>query len=612
MYAYCNKSTYTQLTGLPVNKRLIIRLKNVASQEDVKNKTLEITSQLEKQGIHITHTNIPLFNQHPHQWQLNTLIFVIGAIGFLSFLMGAVLVSQLMKAIMSSQLRQIGIMKSTGATRVQVFQIYLAMLLVIGFIAGIIAVPTAVATGTWFSHFVARVLNFNILTTPPLMTYILMMLASLTLPVLLSLQTILKGTRTSANAALTNYGITVFSEKRKTSNSKHSRCLSNLSGTFVLALRNSARNSRRLSITIFTMALGVAIFNTGFNVRKSLWNLLTDLQKELRYDIQVVLSKPISKDEAVNIFKNIPNIKGIYTWNGGSGAIQTKVLATDKGAGIIALPWNTQLIKPNIISGRWLKPSVETEVVLNQQAWELYGFPKLGENLSLVIGDKNIKTRFVGVAEQFELGKIFIDADKYDAVFNPDHLANTITFVAKDNEYKKVMELKKNLERAIVPSELNVVFVMSNMERVKVVYDHLNIILSTLIILSFLVLLVSAVGLASVMDISIRERTKEIGVMRAIGATPNKIYSLFANEGMIMSIASIVVGLLFSYPLSKISSVFFGRLMLGEQAILKYAFSTTGFIITLVATLLFGWIASRLPAIKAVRNISTKDALSYE
>jgi ABC-type antimicrobial peptide transport system permease subunit len=78
---------------------------------------------------------------------------------------------------------------------------------------------------------------------------------------------------------------------------------------------------------------------------------------------------------------------------------------------------------------------------------------------------------------------------------------------------------------------------------------------------------------------------------------------------MIVSGASIACGLLLSWPLSAAASKFFGTLML--DLALHYSFSPAGFAVTLVATFAFGWLASRLPARKAVA-VSTREALSYE
>ena len=607
IYAYADEKTYSQIVGKENNHRLIVRLNNVQSKKDVERLSEALVKDFIANGMVISSVDIPKFNEHPHQWQLNTLLFLIGAIGILAFLMGAVLVSQLMRSILANQVRQIGIQKATGATRCHVFQIYIAMLLLLGLGAGIIAVPLSVAAGNAFSGFVASILNFNIFTTVTPQVYIILFITSLLLPVLLSISLLLKGTGISVQEALSDYGISDNSGGREYNLLRKLK----LPNAMTMAFRNSLRNSRRLTVTIVAMALGVAIFSTGFNVRQSLWELLSGLKNELRYDVQVVLSNQISREEVLQPFESLKNVKAIGMWNGGSGAIQSKILSTVKGAGVVALPYNTELLKPKIIDGRWLDSSNEIEVVLNQQAWNLYNNLAIGSKLKLRIGDKEMTTKLVGVIEQFDEAKLYMDVEQYDATFNPDHLINSLMFVATNNEYEKVIELKKDIESLIIPSNLNVLNVISQAERVKVIYDHLNIILTTIVMLSFLVLLVSAVGMASATGINIWERTREIGVMRAIGATPKKIYSMFVNEGIIISVLSILIGLLLAYPLSKIAAVFFGDLMLGEEAILQYAFSPAGFWITLVVTLLFGWLASRIPANSAIQ-IPTHEALSYE
>ena len=107
-----------------------------------------------------------------------------------------------------------------------------------------------------------------------------------------------------------------------------------------------------------------------------------------------------------------------------------------------------------------------------------------------------------------------------------------------------------DIEKAIALSDLNVLYVMSQAERAKIIYDHLNIILSIITFLALLVLVVSALGMAAATGINIMERTREIGVLRAIGATPGMIYKLFVSEGMLISSVSIISGLILAWPLS--------------------------------------------------------------
>lgn len=606
IYAYVNKKTYSGITGEAANQRLIIRFKNVKSKQEVQTAADGLVSYFKTLGIEVDTVKIPKFMEHPHQWQLNTLLFMEGSIGFLAFFLGAVLVSQLIAAILAKQIRQIGILKAIGASRFQVFQIYLTMVLVLGVVSGVVAIPLAVKFGYFYAYFVADILNFEVLTTSlPHHMYIYLVASSLLLPILLSLPAILKGTRIPVRDALSDYGIQQDAGAKK-SNVTHKLPLPR---NLVLAFENTMRRKKRLAITVAAMALGVAIFNTGFNVQQSLKDLLSDVNNSMKHDVQVVLINQIPKEEALKHFSGIENISRVETWNGGRGGMQSMVVSTDAGVGIIALPYNSDLLAFRSIKGRWLSGPTEHEIVMNQEAAVLYDNPAIGSYQTLSVRGKQLNAKLVGIVDELEKPKIYMAQEQYDALANPNHYVNSLMFVAKDKSYDKVIALKRDIEKAIEPSNLQVLYVMMQAERVKIIYDHLKIIFVTIVFFALLVLVVSAIGMASATSINIMERTREIGVLRAIGATPKIIYSLFVAEGMIVSVISIFLGLLLSYPLSIVASKFFGNLMLEVE--LRYSFSRIGFVITLIATLIFGWIASRIPAQRAV-SVSTREALAYE
>lgn len=608
IYAYVDKRTFADINGGSVNQRLIFRFKNVKSTVEVQAAVDRIAADLKSSGVAVQTVVVPKFNQHPHQWQLNTLLFMVGAIGLLAFVMGAVLVSQLMSAILAGQVRQIGILKAVGASRLKVFQIYLIMLLAFGVVASVVGIPLSVWTGYAFSRFVARILNFDILTTSlPVGIYFALAVAGLLLPVALSLPIVIKALNMSVLEAITDYGIR---QDSRTDTKSESMRLP-LPSLLVLAIRNTFRRKARLSITVLTMSLGVAIFSTAFNVRQSIKGLLDNYQDGLRYDVQIALRAPISRDQLVAPFRAIGNVERVEFWSGGRGALQSQIISTSDGIGIVSLPADTSLLKLNIVDGRMFRKSSEPEIVLNQQAWETMRHPKMGESVPLTINGRPLNAKIVGVSEEFEKAKIFMDEDAYDALVNPDHLANDLLLVAKDRGYDQVLALQKEVERTVAASNLDVLYVMTSAERVKIIFDHLKIVLATVLFLAVLVLIVSALGMTSATSINIMERTREIGVMRAVGATPRLIYRLFVAEGMIVGAASILLGLVLAWPMSVAASRLMGNVMLGEEAVLRYAFSVPGFWITLAATFSFGWIASRFPASAAIR-VSTRQALMYE
>ncbi len=607
IYAYTDKASYSEISGEPVDRRLILRLKQVANKQEIEAATNVIVADLRNHGIAVDSVQIPRHNQHPHQFQLNTLLAFQGGIGLLAFLMGAVLVSQLIDAILAQQVRQIGVLKAIGATRGRILRIYLLMVLLLGAMASAIAIPLAVASGYGFAGFVAKILNFDILTrTLPLLLYVALISCGLLLPILFALPALLKGTSIPVRQALSDYGL-----GDDGANSV------NIAGNFLsfrirLALRNVMRRRNRLLATVATIALGVAIFNAGFNVRQSLLDFLEESKSAMRYDVQLVLKNSIPREQALAPFSGLGNVQHIETWNGGKGRLQSSVVSTRNGIGIVALPRDTALVKMDVVQGRWLARSAEIEIVMNQMAADDFGEPvEVGKQYRIDLNGKPAQVRLVGIVKEFDAAKIYIDRTQYDDYANPGHLINSLMFAANDRRYEQVAKLKLDIERRVAGTNFDVFYVMSQTERAKIIYDHLNIILTLFTLLSTLVLVVGALGMAAATSTNILERTREIGVMRAIGATPKIVYRLFEVEGVLVSVTGIILGLLLSLPLSFFAAKFFGALILGHNISLNFAFSHVGLAATLMITLVFGWLASRIPARKAV-SISNREALSYE
>jgi len=111
------------------------------------------------------------------------------------------------------------------------------------------------------------------------------------------------------------------------------------------------------------------------------------------------------------------------------------------------------------------------------------------------------------------------------------------------------------------------------------------------------------------MSMNVMERTREIGVMRAIGASDRKIMTLVMVEGLIIGLISWFAGSLLAFPISyQLSSIV-------SLAIFKvpgnFALTANGFIIWLAAVLLLSVLASVLPARNAAR-LTIREVLAYE
>ena len=121
-------------------------------------------------------------------------------------------------------------------------------------------------------------------------------------------------------------------------------------------------------------------------------------------------------------------------------------------------------------------------------------------------------------------------------------------------------------------------------------------------------LLAGVIGVSNIMMVSVKERTTEIGIRRAIGATPNQILGQIISESIVLTLVAGMMGIVFSVLI--LSGV---ELAMTEDGILKAAFQVPFGTAVLAATLLalLGVVAGLLPASRAMQ-IKPVDAMRDE
>lgn len=141
------------------------------------------------------------------------------------------------------------------------------------------------------------------------------------------------------------------------------------------------------------------------------------------------------------------------------------------------------------------------------------------------------------------------------------------------------------------------------------VSKHMKILVNALLAMAVLMALVGSLALFSTMSMNVYERTREIGVMRAIGATPSRIETLIVSEGLLIGFLSLLPALALSLVLSFYLGGFVGRMSFGTP--LSLTVSTTAGAIWIVLIGLGSYLATLFPARRASR-MTTREALAYE
>jgi len=132
-----------------------------------------------------------------------------------------------------------------------------------------------------------------------------------------------------------------------------------------------------------------------------------------------------------------------------------------------------------------------------------------------------------------------------------------------------------------------------------------------IVLLGVMAVLIGAVGsiaLSGALALSVLERRREIGVMRAIGASSWSIFRLFIGEGLILGWLSWLIALPIAIPASKIMVQALGSAF---NADIQYNFTPFGPVMWLIIITVLSVLASMLPARGATR-ISVRESLAYQ
>lgn len=173
----------------------------------------------------------------------------------------------------------------------------------------------------------------------------------------------------------------------------------------------------------------------------------------------------------------------------------------------------------------------------------------------------------------------------------------------------KVLEIQKELKE----KRLNV---YSNKEMIDQVKQGFLLIQLGLLGIGAIALIVASIGILNIMLISVYERVREIGIMKAVGASNKEIIRIFLGEGGIMGIIGGILGIGMSFLgmliINFIAKYSFLRQGVPGEEIVSVLFMPFWFIVfALVFSFFIGLFASIYPALKAIK-IDIVEALRHE
>jgi putative ABC transport system permease protein len=323
-------------------------------------------------------------------------------------------------------------------------------------------------------------------------------------------------------------------------------------------------------------------------------------------------------DKDVLALKSIPNVK--FVMGEVRGTAEIKYLGESGDVSVTGVETDVwkDITTDELESGRYLTTGDMYSAVIGYRRAHSFFDKEVQVNRQITIEGRIFKV--VGIFKQGENDNAVIiplepardllediDEDEFSSITVKVYDVNEIV-----NKTIPSIERKLMLSRGILKEEDRDFSVSSPLEMQSTITETLNTMSIFLGAIAAISLIVGAVGISNTMFTSVLEKTKEIGIMKAIGAKNRDILFIFLfNSGMIG-----FVGGLGGVILGAVASGYIGMLVSGNGGGMARMFGSTALtpqllVFAFLFSIILGMIAGVIPAYRASR-LKPVDALRYE
>jgi putative ABC transport system permease protein len=571
-------------------------------------------------GLTIREIQVPKPYTHPHQFQADSLLLSLLAGGAAALLLSTILVANMLDTLFTQQIPQIGIMKAIGARSGRIGRFYVAMTLSVAVAATLLALgPAVLISRVGLQRFLEFLGVEAVSLASPLWAYVVFLSVGLGLPPLIASIPLVKASRTTVRAAINHHGLGSKPSAATGVLARLSR-IRRLDRGLLMALRNTVRRPARFWLSVVLLASAGVVFVAGMSLSASVGALGEEQQEQRNWDVEVQLAGPAPSDDVTTIVEQVPEVSRVEGWisaqSGVAGPGQIPLTRTypDQGHGSIsvtAFPADTTMLTPpKLLEGRWLNPSETGAVVLNQITRnDTVPGVGAGDTVQLLVGGKPTTWRVVGIVEERAgHGGMYTTAAGFADALGQPQLVNQLRIVTDTHDEQTRESVNGAVSERLSDAGFEVQSAASVSRGEDITEGHLGPIIIIILAIAIAMGVVGGIGLATTMSANILDRTREFGVMHAIGARPAAVRRIVIAEGIFLALTSVIVAAIPTLGLTAILGAGLGNLFMGAP--LPYRVSTPAVGIWLVLVILGGAIATDEAANRASR-LTVREALAY-
>jgi putative ABC transport system permease protein len=599
--------------------QLLIRVEPY-SPEFAQDVASEIKGRLAKENVSVAATFYQDPEEHWGRMFVEGVTLVMQLLAVVSLLTSVILILNTLTALITQQTHQIGIIKAIGGSTTTILKTYLAEVLVYGLLALLASLPLGLFVAFGFTQWFLHIFNIDYETFQfSNQAIIYQVMAALIAPLIAALWPVLKGAAITVREAMASYGL----GNGRFGSSWLDRVVEKIGEAFLpshyaLALSNMFRRKGRLALTQLVLVTAGAMFLIVMSLSASITLTLDGEFERRSYDVAVRFDGQERVDRVVTLAQALAGVEKAEVWFNHPASVLRQGQRTKEaglGAEIQGVPIGSAMYEPLIVAGRWLQPGDERVIVMNRETAD-DNHVQLGDRVTLDLGELGDDDwQVVGLYQAIVVGYGFSTDTIYapqQAVFQATkryNRANLLFVRTRFHSQDDVDAAADQLKDLYEARNMDVGYSRAMYEEKQQAESQFDVTIMTLLALAVIVALVGGIGLMGALSISVVERTREVGVMRAVGAGSARLMSMFVMEGVLQGLLSWALAVPLSLVLAQPMANALGQTMFETN--LDLAYNHEAVVIWLVIVLMISTLASILPARNAT-VISVRESLAYE
>ncbi len=607
--------------GIPEHtfRQLLVQITPPYSEDQARYIAGKIREKLAESGISVNASLLQNPNQHWGRTFFSGIHLVLKVMAWASLALSAVLILNTVAALITQQTDQIGIMKALGARRGIIARIYLSQVFILSLIALLIAVPLSWTGAYYSSRWLLDLFNIELNGFVYSSSALQLMLAGgLLAPLLAALYPVWKGASLSVKQAIASYGLGADFVSHRFDRWLERLAANVLPTIYAVALGNLLRRKASLlwtqSVLIIAGVLFIVIMSLIASVNLTLNNELA----RSRYAVRLGFTQDQPAGLIEKIVRRLPETTAVEFWN----RLPVELFYQDKrlrqvgslGVQMIALPADTAMYKPLIASGRWFSAADQGQhkLVMNAATAELNGL-KVGDSVKVTLLQQpasewqviGLYRWFAGSGYAVEPVYAPLTTKAQEQFHSFALLSGQIETLAAEKTY--VDALKAAFQQQQI--KLDFYTTQAKLEQRQFAENQFRPITRMLLGLAAMIAAVGAIGLSGTLAISVLQRTREIAVLRALGASSTAIFKLFMLEGLFHGLLSWLLSIPLAYWVAEPLAKKLGMTMLGLQ--LDFVFSLLSVGLWLVLALVLAVVSGYFPARHATKIVVREGLSGY-